>query len=188
MTFEIEFTPIQKRLLALALAAIPLGVAFGLLIQAAVGWFAHHARMTMIERERVTYEQLIADAPRRKVEIAGIEASGAMQDFFQASSVADIARNIQSTVTQAVKSTGAILGQATVNAQSDSGSPVIRISLHLAFTGNVAELTRVLYQIAQARPLLFVEQLSVEAGDENPAQGPHRLSVEMTVAGYVRPT
>jgi general secretion pathway protein M len=187
MSFEIVLTPLQKRIAAIALAAIPVLVLLGIAAGAMADWSEHHGRIAVLERERARYEQLAADLPRHALQISQIKASGAEQAFFPTAQVPKIAAQIQDTVAQAVKSAGGAVSQANVLTESDPDSPVVGVSEHVMFTCDIATLTRVLHRIAQASPLLFVERLAIDdAGEGDAPTGPHRLNIDMIVAGYMR--
>ncbi len=189
MSFEVDLTPLQKRVVALALVAIPVCILIAVSFGAVVGWTEHRERIAVLERERVTYEQLIADLPRRTQEIAEIKASGVQQDLFPTSQVSGIANRIESDVTQIVKSDGGALTEARAQIASNSDSPVVGISEHVTFTSDIAGLVRILHHLAGKKPSLFVERLTIDdpGQDEAPA-GPHRLTVDMVVAGYMGAT
>ena len=187
MSFEITLTEPQKRVAAIVLAAIPVLALFGIVLGAVADWSAHHDRIAALERARTAYGQLIADLPRRTLEISQIRASGAEQAFFPTAQVPAVAEKIQSDVAQAVRSAGGTLNHASVLTQSDPDSPVVGISEHVMFTCDIATLTRVLRQIAQASPMLFVERLAIDDPDQGQAHtSPHRLNIDMVVAGYMR--
>jgi Type II secretion system (T2SS), protein M subtype b len=186
MSFEIDFTPLQKRILAVALAVIPVCVLIAVLFGAIVDWTEHHERMAVLAHERATYQQLIADLPRRTEEIAQIKASGVQQDIFPTSQVSGIAGRIESDMAQIVKSNGGTLTVAAAQIASNSDSPVVGISEHITFTSDIAGLVRILHQIAAKKPALFVERLTIDdPGQGEPAAGPHRLNVDLVVAGYM---
>jgi hypothetical protein len=189
MSFEIILTPLQKRILAIALAALPVCLILVILAGAIGGWSEHHARMAVLERERLTFKQLIDDLPRRTQEIAEIKNSGVRQYIFSATQVSAISGQIESDVAQAVKSVGGTMTQSNAQIVSDADSPADRISEHVAFTCDISGLVRVLHRIAEARPALFVDQLTIDdPGQGAPLAGPHRLNVNMIVTGYRRAT
>jgi hypothetical protein len=187
MSFEFNPTAFQKSMFALALAALPVIALIAMVAGAVLDLSAHHARMTALRRERATYEQLVADQPRYVREISAIKASGAADALFLPAQISAIAAKIQTAIAQAAKSAGASPRQESVSAESQPSSAFTGVSEHVMFTCDVATLTRVLHQLALAKPDLFVEHLSIDdPGQDAPLAGPHLLNVDMVVAGYMR--
>jgi hypothetical protein len=189
MSFEFTPTGLQKRLFAIALAALPVIAIVAAIFGAVFDLSAHHARVAVLRRERATYEQLVVDQPRYAQEIAEIKASGAEDALFRSSQVSAVAAKIQAAITQAAKSAGTSLKQASVSVESQPISSFTGISEHVAFTCDIETLTRVLHQLALSKPALFVEHLAIDdPGQDGALTGPHQLNIDMVVTGYVRAT
>ncbi len=187
MSFEFNPTALQKRLFALALAALPVIALIAIVAGAILDLAAHHARMAVLRRERATYEQLVANQSRYVQEIAAIKASGAEDALFRTGQISAIAAKIQSAIAQAAKSAGTSPRQESVSAESQPSTAFTGVSEHVMFTCDIATLTRILHQLALAKPDLFVEHLAIEdPGQDAPLVGPHQLNVDMVVAGYMR--
>jgi len=148
----------------------------------------HHGRLGLLRRERVTYEGLVADLPARKAAIAAIDTSGAAGALFPAQSPDALAGQIERSVSQAVLEAGASVTRNTIRVESSTDTLVTSVSDHVMFRCDIAQLTRVLFKIRQDRPSLFVRHLGIEDVEgEDRSRGPHRLSVDLVVAGYLRP-
>jgi general secretion pathway protein M len=189
VSFEINFTPFQQRLSAIALAAIPISLLVMVLFQAIAGWIAHHERMAVLDRQLATYRELIDDQPRRAQQLAEFKAAGVQGAFFAGTSASSAASQIQNSVGQIVKSAGGAVTQSDVRVEAQPDSPVVRIAQHLRITCDIAALTKILHQVERARPSLFVDRLAIDdPGQSTVSSGPHQLDVDLSISSYLRVT
>jgi hypothetical protein len=191
LSFEISLSPFQQRIAAIALAVIPiLGVLAGL-YSVALGLVQHHERIALLKRERANYQALIDMEPQWRKELLALELQSAGTSlFFANTQVANAAGLLNTTITNIVTSDhGSILRSSqSVQSASDGGPNELRESISIAVKN--ADLVRILYDMRQARPLLFPVIVSIASPTAGPIRSdlpnsPNRLSVDLTIAAYM---
>jgi hypothetical protein len=184
---EIALSAQQQRVLAVLLAMAPLLVLAWMFAAAVTDMLDHHAQLAVLKRDRAIYEDLIEGLPQRQLTIAEIGRSGALDVFFVGVSAQDVGRQLDTQLTQLLNADHAVVAEHNVMAPVAEGT-VVAVTEHLVFTCDIEALTRILHQIGQARPGMFVGHLAIaDVAGETRARGPHILNVDMLVSGYKRP-
>jgi hypothetical protein len=187
MSFEIALTRRQEILIAVALAAVPL-IAVALFAgYLCAGWSAHYASIDALARQRDAYRHAIAGMPALQADLAALRREQAAgRYFFRAAEGSEAAAKLRSDIGGLIGKDGATIQRDEVElvAYGDDAPVVLRASLSL--TGDIKALTRVLYHLRQARPLLFVTQLAVHSAADVPAlAAPNTLQADLVVQAYM---
>jgi len=187
MSFEVKLSLRQQQALALVLAAIPVVAAVAIAVSLALSWSEHHARVAELVTERAAYRAALSDAPALKAGIAKLRASQAAGDYFFANDQSSAAATkVRSQIGAIVGGDGATIVRDDVELAAAGDESPVELRASISFTGDVKSLTRILYQLRQARPLLFVTQLAVHSSaDGAPLTAPNRLQADLVVEAYL---
>lgn len=124
------------------------------------------------EDQLVRYRRLVATLPDLRAELEQVNKNDAFKAFYfdaatPALAGAELQRKIQDLVTGAE---GRLISTQLLPEQKDEHPPRVRIRTQIQ--GSTDTLLNVLYEIEQARPFLFVDQVSVRssARPDMPAQ------------------
>jgi len=151
---------------ALAWAAVlfvPLVLAFGVVWP----WAQRMGDLsTEIENARDQvgrYQRLVATLPMLRSELQQVNDNPDLQAFyFHAATPTLAAATVQQKVQDMVRATGArLVSTQMLPAIPNERPPTVRVRIQLQ--GSTDELFDLLYQIEEARPFLFVDQLSVRS-------------------------
>ena len=151
----------------------------------------HHVRLLILAKQRAAAERVIAQYPMRAAQITRIRAYLKSENvFFPPERVADIRAQIQLQASSAIAFGGGTLMTQMPAAQGAAFSPTKSVRLVVLFRSDIAGLTRVLYRLAQARPVLLVDQISVRDqsagfGPFPTDAGPRQLLTQITITAYV---
>lgn len=172
---------------------VPLGVAFSI----GLPWYQ---RITEVDSQIAgaddqiqRYQRLLASIPRLRAELERERNNEEVKAYyFDAPTEALAGAQLQSTVQGMVQSAGAKL----VNSQflpADAKDHPPRVGLRAQIQGDTNALLDILYDIEQARPFLFIDQLSVRSTtrrdrrqnrkDPQP-QVQQELTIRIDVYGY----
>jgi general secretion pathway protein M len=158
-----------RRLPAACILSWAVALAVPLALLAAIGW-PWLTQVRDLEQEIQSlddrighYHRLLKTLPGLQAELERVKSNDEFKDFyFDAKTRALAGAELQSAVQQMVASAG---GQVTstqlLPSPDDEQPPKVRVRTQIK--GTTDALLDVLYQIEQARPFLFVEQLSVRA-------------------------
>lgn len=110
------------------------------------------------------YRRLIATLPEIRAEIERVRANDSFKAFYfnaptAALAGAELQRTLQSIVTTA---NGRLLSAQIL--PSEPGETPQRVRVRMQIQGSTDTLLDVLYELEQARPFLFLEQVSVRSG------------------------
>jgi general secretion pathway protein M len=133
------------------------------------------------------YERLLATIPPNNEEVKAF--------YFNAPTAALAGAQLQGTIQEMVQAAGArLVNSQFLPAEPNEQPPRVRIRAQVQ--GDTEALLEVLYNIEQARPFLFVDQLSVRStsrrgrrdrrqrGDSPPPQVQQELTIRLDVFGY----
>ncbi len=187
MSLEVKLSLRQQQVLALVLAAIPVLAGIAIAVGLMLSWSAHHARVAELVKERTSYRAALSDAPMLKAQIANLRASQAAGDYFFANRQSSVAAaQLRSKIGAIVGGDGATIVRDDVELAAAGDESPVELRASISFTGDVKSLTRILYQLRQAKPLLFVTQLAVHSGaDGTPLTAPNRLQADLVVEAYL---
>lgn len=109
------------------------------------------------------YERLVATLPRLRAELEQVNKNQAFKAFyFSAATYALAGAGLQQQVQDMVKEAGArLVSTQILPATPNEEPPTVRVRIQLQ--GSTDQLLDVLYKIEEARPFLFVDQLSIRS-------------------------
>jgi general secretion pathway protein M len=143
--------------------SVPAALVFGIGLPWMEQVHALEQEIQLLDERMPRYHRLLGTLPGLQTELERVSNKEEFKDFyFEAKTPALAGAELQRTVKKMVEAAG---GQVTstqlLPSPGDEQPPKVRIRTQLKGTTDV--LLDVLYQIEQARPFLFVEQLSVRA-------------------------
>lgn len=176
-----------NRLLALALAVVPLGLG----IWTAVGWlYSAHAMLTTQTAEtRLNlrrYETLLER--ENEIELAVERARyRARNHYWSGSTEAEATETMQNQLRTVIEAAGAELqGVEPLDPARNDEHPAI--NLHVTVQGTATELLETFYSLESYRPYLFLDQLyarALEKGARSDQAQERQLQASMDVRGYL---
>ena len=172
-----------------------------LLLSVALPWWQNNRSLTeQLERDHdqlQRYRQLVATLPMLRAELERERANDDFKAFyFDAETAALAGARLQSEVQEVVRSAGARpISTQILPVDSEEQPPRVRIRVQMQ--GSTAQLLDVLYRIEDARPFLFVDQVSIRSTAPRARAGGRRnvrraranqrvgeLTVRLDVFGY----
>lgn len=144
------------------------------------------------------FERLIATLPGLRAELDQVLANQDLKAFYYDARTAALAgAQLQREVQEMVQTAGGRLISTQI-LPSAAGEQPQRVSIRAQLQGDVETLLEVLHRIEQARPFLFVDQISVRATQRRvvrrppvrgaagaqPQQQEEQLTVRLDVFGY----
>jgi general secretion pathway protein M len=131
-----------------------------------------------------TYRRLIATLPSLRAELSQVKANEDFKAFYfdaptPALAGADLQRKVQDIVTAA---SGRLISTQLLPEEKEQHPPRVRIRTQIQ--GSTETLLNILYDIDQARPFLFVDQVSIrssarpEVPDRSGRARPTRIGVD----------
>jgi len=177
--------------LAAGLLVLPVLLLVWLGIGLVIAHNAHHADMARLLLERTDDKALLQHAPawnRERDALAKLSRSTPL--FFDAAQPASAVTRMQTEVSNVIAADhiNPLRNEVELVAENDRK----RTELHmvLAFDADIATVSRVLFQLRQARPLLFVRKLDLRAPPQpitaQSLTGPNKLQAELTIVGLVQ--
>jgi len=149
-----------------------------------------------LQQQLSRFEYLIANENNINAELKRIDNLGSEGDLFLSGNKKSIASaNLREFINEAVKRSGGQL----VSSQDYDAEPIASataIGLRLQVTGEVKNLVDFLYELESARPIIFIDDLSVSSSSSrlraskirrNRTKPQHRssLDIRMDVVGYL---
>jgi general secretion pathway protein M len=158
---------------------VPLTLLAGIMIPWANQLARLDQRIATSEEQLVRYRRLVQSLPGLKAELEQVRTNDAFKEFyFKAPTPSLAGAQLQSQVQEIVTSAkGRLVSTQLLPEEKNQNPPSVRVRTQIQGTTEV--LLDVLHQIEQARPFLFVEQVSVRssARPQLPAQEtPGRLT------------
>lgn len=161
------------------LLSVPLLVIGGL----AMAWSSEmsglSARITDGEDQLVRYRRMIATLPELREELERVRANESFKAFYfdaptAALAGAELQRQVQDIVTAAG---GRLISTQILPGPPEESPPRVRVRTQIQ--GSTETLLDVLYNLEQARPFLFVDQVSVRssARPQQPAADPRGRAI-----------
>jgi general secretion pathway protein M len=170
--------------LACALAwGLALGIPVLLILAAALPWWQRmHGLDEQLSRgadQLARYQRLVATLPGLRAELTRELANDDFKAFyFDAETPALAGAGLQSEVQEMVRAAGARpISTQILPLDPDEQPPRVRIRTQLQ--GTTDELLEVLYRVEEARPFLFVDQMSIRS--TTPRARPSRRSARRAV-------
>ncbi len=143
------------------LALVVLSIVFYGLIPLVHGVTNRADELAMLDKRLSTLRGLLANESLVDKELQGLEALNANGDIFLPGNKASIASaKLREFVSNIVKDSGGSL-VSTQEYQTQSLDTASAIGLRLQFNGETSHLLKLLYQLESARPLIFIDQITV---------------------------
>ena len=142
---------------------VPLMILAGIMIPWANKLSSLEQRISTSEDQLTHYRRLVQTLPRLKDELERVRNNTSFKEFYfkaptPALAGAQLQRQVQEIVTAAK---GRLVSTQILPEEKSEDPPRVRVRTQIQ--GSTEALLDVLYQIEQARPFLFVEQLSVRS-------------------------
>jgi hypothetical protein len=189
MAFEIELSPVQKRIIALlilAAALLPLGFSLASNFSTR-SW--DHETLSLLESQQAVSVALIEHAPYWADEVNQLNAIASRGKFFFAEgSGAAAADHMRTKFVQIVTAQKAKLLAAEARVETTAASGVNEVRLEATLETDIAGLAHILHDLDEARPFMLATRLAVDGAAIAPdgADAPHRLRVALSLVGYRR--
>lgn len=163
-----EESPAQPRRAHCALAwvlllLVPVALAVGIAWPWADRLAALDGEIDSTRNQLERYQRLVATLPRLRAELDQVNQNQSFKAFyFSAATHALAGAALQQKVQDMVKEAGArLVSTQILPATPNEEPPTVRVRIQLQ--GSTDQLLDVLYKIEEARPLLFVDQLSIRS-------------------------
>lgn len=187
MSFDLTLSSLQSRILALALAAIPVIAVLLLAIGLMLAWSGHHARVAALTAQRDAYRRSLSQEPALDASIRQLDAEKrASNYFFRGGDSAAAAAKIRSRISDIVGRDGATVARDDVELVAAGEDSPIQLRASVSFSGDIKSLTKILYDLRREKPLLFVTQLVVhsQAGSAS-LTATNKLQIDLVAVNYL---
>jgi hypothetical protein len=181
----------QRRGLAAGLLILPALLFVWLGIGLVTAHNAHHADMARLLLERRDDKALLQRAPawsRDRDTLAKLSANTPL--FFDAAQPASAVTRMQTEVSNVTAADHITATRNDVELVAENDRKRTELRMVLSFDADIATVSRVLFHLRQARPLLFVRKLDLRATPQPTAAqslaGPNMLQTELTIIGFVQ--
>ncbi|GEM_PF-5793176 len=189
MIVDLSLSPVQSRAAAVALALVPVALLAFAGVALVRDRSLHHAAVERLLTERETDRQAIGDEPLLAGKIAEMRSTvGGAPLFYIHSQSSDAAVRMESAITAIASRNKAAQFHCNVEFRDLGESQPQELRATVTLHADITALTHILYDLRQAKPLLFVDSLSVKS-DAPPGAAltaPNELQVEMTILGYLQ--
>ncbi|TNE75959.1 MAG: hypothetical protein EP334_09365 [Gammaproteobacteria bacterium] len=157
-----QLSPATSRFVAVALLLLLVLFVFSYLLLPLGRLYKEKAdEVKTLADQRQRFEYLIANEDKINAELKRIDEMGSEGDLFLSGNKQSIASaNLREFINEAVKRSGGQL----VSSQDYEADPVpsaTPIGLRLQVSGEVQNLVDLLYELESARPVIFIDELSV---------------------------
>ena len=185
MTMQIHFTlsPRVQRLLALALAAIPLLLIGGIFASFVETQVVRHEQAALLTHKLVRERAILSLAPDWQTRLSQLRSSSKWQDIFVGRTQPQ-----GGALAVLVGATGGRIDQQSARHMETTNA--VEIDEHITFSASMEQISKVLKVLRGFRPLFVVRSISIKDTDSIsrlPDAGPNMLHVELTVAEFERP-
>jgi len=189
MTFALSED--QKHAAAIGLLVLPVLLLLWLGLELLLAHNAHHDGMAHLLAERAHDRALIKSAPVWNAQRETLRTLSARAPlFFETAQPATATARMQNDVVGAIASDHVTLLRNEVELEADNTRQRTELRMLLSFNADIATVTRVLFHLRQARPLLFVQAFELHAlpkpAAAAPPPGPNILQAELTLVGVVQ--
>jgi hypothetical protein len=190
MTLDLTLSPRQNRIVAIALALIPVALILFLAAPALSGYWEHRDRIDALQRQMLTYQVVIASMPRDRAALAEFRRSPELNDLVlpHQQATAGMAE-LQNRIGEIASAANARVMQSTSEVRASDGA-LIELSTRIVVEGDIAAVSLLLHELEKARPLLIVRRFTIRDPDGEDASatstGPNVLQAELDVSGFMR--
>ena len=187
--------------LSLAAALVVLLVLVNVVV---LPWFEHNRRYDEAIAERsdqvARYQRMLQTFPELQAQLEQVNNDQQLREYyFSAETSALAGAKVQGKIKDIISTSGGSLTSTQVLSGSKE-DPTQKVQVRVQMRGDTATLIDVLYKIEEARPLLFIEQLSVRAQARRATRRTSRsrrstsrrvsvppLTVRLDIYGFVQP-
>jgi general secretion pathway protein M len=188
---KLSLSPMQNR--ALALSLVLLVILAAVAVVAVPTWLLHKRYDSYLEdyTDRLKrYRRVEALRPAIEEGIKAVEARAGRQNYLKGTSSASAAAELQGLVTKIIESNnGRIISSQAVPAKAEgkTAEPA-KAAISIQMNATIGSLLQILHTLETSQPYLFVDQLTVRAGQGRvykPVPGVEpEYQVQLTVSGY----
>ncbi|MEH6466476.1 MAG: type II secretion system protein GspM [Porticoccus sp.] len=193
-----SLSPATSRFSAVSLLLlIILFVVFYLLVPLGHFYIEKNETLENLQQQLSRFEYLVANEDKINAELKRIDDLGSEGDLFLSGSKKSIASaNLREFINEAVKRSGGQL-VSSQDYEADVVPSATAIGLRLQVSGEAQNLVDFLHQIESARPIIFIDDLSVTSSSSRvrasrsrrknniPLRKSSSLDVRMDVVGYL---
>lgn len=185
MQFEVSLTPVQQRILAFALALVPVCALSAMLAFFITAQIEHHTRVALLSRELMLERALLDKAPQWEDRLASMNSSSLWQALF----VQPSSNGQPGASARMIKNAGGTIEQSSVKQMETDGAT--ELDEHIIFRADIKTLAQILTELRKTQPLRVIRTLIVDDQEMPPASprlAPNKLRIEISVAEFVRPS
>ncbi|HEB26794.1 MAG TPA: hypothetical protein ENI05_03310 [Porticoccus sp.] len=193
-----SLSPATSRFSAVSLLLlIILFVVFYLLVPLGHFYIEKNETLENLQQQLSRFEYLVANGDKINAELKRIDDLGSEGDLFLSGSKKSIASaNLREFINEAVKRSGGQL-VSSQDYEADAVPSATAIGLRLQVSGEAQNLVDFLHEIESARPIIFIDDLSVISSSSRvrasrsrhkkniPLRKSSSLDVRMDVVGYL---
>lgn len=193
-----SLSPATSRFSAVSLLLlIILFVVFYLLVPLGHFYIEKNETLENLQQQLSRFEYLVANEDKINAELKRIDDLGSEGDLFLSGSKKSIASaNLREFINEAVKRSGGQL-VSSQDYEADAVPSATAIGLRLQVSGEAQNLVDFLHEIESARPIIFIDDLSVTSSSSRvrasrrrrntniPLRKSSSLDVRMDVVGYL---
>lgn len=193
-----SLSPATSRFSAVSLLLlIILFVVFYLLVPLGHFYIEKNETLGNLQQQLSRFEYLVANEDKINAELKRIDDLGSEGDLFLSGSKKSIASaNLREFINEAVKRSGGQL-VSSQDYEADAVPSATAIGLRLQVSGEAQNLVDFLHEIESARPIIFIDNLSVTSSSSRvrasrsrhkkniPLRKSSSLDVRMDVVGYL---
>jgi hypothetical protein len=187
MSFAINLSALQQRILAVTLALLPAIALVVLVVGTVLQWSAHHSEVAILKQQLADYQNLVRTAPEWRRDIEAMRsATASNRYFFTADQSSQAAGEVRAKAVGIVTKNGGTVQQSNVELKVAGENEPTAYHATISFSADIAALTRILYQLRRTRPYLFATQLAIHSSAPaiSTTMGPNRLQVDLVVVGF----
>jgi len=189
MILEYSLTPAQSRAAALAVALLPLAVLALILVHFLLPRAEHHTRVAELMRQRDEYRAILRNAPAWSAEVEQLRGPASRAPaFYRSAQMSAASGQMEAAVTAIINKDQGAIQHNEVEMHDGGADAPQQLRDTVSLTADISALTRILYDMRAARPLLFVASMTVrsDAVFAGPLSAPNRLHVDFVVVAYLQ--
>lgn len=189
---RLALTPIQSRMLAIALLVAVVSGAYGLAVAPLAGRYrAYEEEIAQLDARLTHLRRIAAAGAETELKLAALKRAQPADDYYlkrtkRALASAELQRHIKQTVDE---SGGQLVSSQVMSTQAEEGFASVAVKVHMR--GDVAGLRDVLYRLEVGKPVMFIDGLSVSMTSRRRVRGRSAqtkvpLNIEFRVTAYGR--
>ena len=186
MSHHLHLSPSVRRLLALAIPVLLLGMVYAMLVRPSLAELSANSKaVSQLTDSLARYRQIAARGPELAQQADELRKTGAESEgYLPGESEAVAGAALQDRLKGLVARSGGQLGSIQILPAQQEGD-ARRITARGEMTLGTEGLRQVLYSIESDQPYLFIDSIDVR-GAAGPAGGDAALDIRFDVTGYMR--